>query len=379
MLNTVLMNLSKASPCSPDQWEKLGVVFGGEAPWEGRCVQNFQSTAEPFADGRWRIWYSSVNDRTPPFNIAVAEGIPGENWVHTPAVLTAGDPVEAPLSVGNLPEHWQPAQAVHLRLQNGKHRIYFWTHGPGVVRFLAAESADGCKYRVLDPYRPCLYHPMDRAVNQVHVPAGLIAFKGKSVSPSHESRAPDELVCNDATSVYQLSDGSFELYTVHLMVVGRDDPRYIAHDNAPGCVRIIKRYQSGDGLRWESPRMVLEPDSSDPSDMQFYHLTVTHTDRGRVGLLGHYRVEAQTMDLEWCCSQDGIRWQRPKRFAWLQRGPSDSPDSWGIYPPNRMVFAQDRWWLFYTGVNYSHNSVRSNGIPRSVIMHAQCKDIWDHS
>ena len=63
-------------------------------------------------------------------------------------------------------------------------------------------------------------------------------------------------------------------------------------------------------------------------------------------MLGHYRCQAQTMDLEWCFSKDGAKWYRPGRRAWIARGPENEPDSYGIYPPNRLVFRDDQWHLF---------------------------------
>ncbi len=101
------------------------------------------------------------------------------------------------------------------------------------------------------------------------------------------------------------------MYSVGLIDVPKNDPRYFAHDNAPGLIRVIDRRTSEDGLHWSDRKRVLVPDEADPTDQQFYYLAVTHTERGRVGMLGHYRVEAQTMDLEWCFSKDGITWERP--------------------------------------------------------------------
>jgi hypothetical protein len=93
-------------------------------------------------------------------------------------------------------------------------------------------------------------------------------------------------------------------------------------------------------------------------------------------MLGHYRLEAQTMDLEWCFSRDGIIWHRPQRKAWLPRGDRAQPDSYGIYAPGGLVEHKGRYHLFYTGVNSSHNGRESHGKPRSVIMYASTESIW---
>jgi hypothetical protein len=268
---------------------------------------------------------------------------------------------------------------VHLLLKNGRNRLYFWAHGKGVVRYLVAESDDGRRYRVLDPLKPCLYHPADRAVGGAAVAeAGLSRMSKKEAKPeSNEALAPASLITNDATNVYQLADGSFELYTASLLEVGKDDPRYIAHDNCPGWVRVIDRFSSEDGLRWTDRRRIIVPDEHDPVDQQFYYLAVTYTERGRIGIMGHYRLQAQTMDLEWCFSEDGIKWQRPARSAWLPRSsPGVLPDSYGAYASHNMVYHGGKWHLFYTGVNDAHNHKDSHGTPTRAVLHTTTDRIW---
>ncbi len=364
-------------PCPPGDWRKQGVVLAPPKTPRGTRVQNFTCPAEPLENGRWRLWYSSFGPGV-PMNVARAEGVPGEPLERHVAVLSEGEPADAPFSIGNLPQGWRPVQVVHLRLADGRDRIYFWAHGPDLHRYLAAESDDGRRYRVLDPRRPCLYHPFDRAVDgKVAAAAGLKRLAGrKSNRPEGEPAAPVELISNDATNVYQLPDGSFEMYSVALVEVAKDDPRYIAHDNAAGWLRVIDRYASRDGLHWTDRRRVIERDELDPTDQQFYFLSVTYTPRGRVGLLGHYRVEAQTMDLEWCFSSDGLSWRRPCRTAWIPRGQPGQPDSYGIYAPHDLVHHDGRWFLFYTGVNSAHNGKHSHGPPTAVVQLATCDSIW---
>jgi hypothetical protein len=208
--------------------------------------------------------------------------------------------------------------------------------------------------------------------------AGLSRFARKvTTRPDYEPPAPARLVSNDATNLYRLPDGTFEMFSVGLVEVAKDDPRYIAHDNAAGWVRVIDRYTSADGLDWTDRRRILVPDAQDPADQQFYYLAVTYTPRGRVGMLGHYRVQAQTMDLEVCSSADGITWQRNQRRAWIPRGEPGAPDSYGIYAPHALVQRDGLWHLFYTGVNEAHNHKHSYGPPTCVVMHATCESLWE--
>jgi len=375
VLTSCVTSSRTATRLRANPWRKRGIVLTSD---ESGLVQNFTSVVEPLDGDAWRLWYS-VSGKNVPFNVGVAEGRLGRPMKRHTAVLSEGEPVDAPLAIGNLPRDWRPVQAVHVPLPRNRHRLYFWAHGPKVVRYLAAESDDGRRYRVLDPHRACLYHPSDRAVDgPTAAAAGLRRLAKKvAIRPDNEPPAPVRLVSNDATNVYRLPDGTFEMYSVALIEVPKDDPRYIAHDNAAGWIRVIDRYTSGDGLDWTDRRRILAPDANDPVDLQFYYLSVTHTPRGRIGMLGHYRVEAQTMDLEVCFSADGITWQRNQRRAWIPRGKPGEPDSYGIYAPHALVYRDGLWHLFYTGVNDAHNHKHSHGPPTRVVMHATCENLWE--
>ncbi len=361
-------------PCAPTAWQKQGVVLPADQGW----IQSFTCSVEPLDRGRWRLWYTQRVLPEGSRKIGIAEGRPGEPMKRTAAVVSPGEPADAPLAIGNLPEGWQPVQPVYLRLNNGRHRLYFWAHGPKVVRYLAAESEDGRRYKVLDPGRPVLYHPADRAVDgKAAVEAGL-SRRARQVAtkPDSEPLAPALLVSNDATNVYQLADGSFEMYSVGLVEVEKGQPGYMAHDNTPGWLRVIDRYRSEDGLRFTERQRVIVADEQDPADMQFYYLAVNHTPQGRMGMLGHYRVQAQTMDLEWCFSADGQHWQRPVRQAWIPRGQPGEPDSYMIYACHALVCHEKRWHLFYTAANWAHNKKHSYGPPEQVVMYAVCDRPW---
>ena len=261
--------------------------------------------------------------------------------------------------------------------RDGRHRLYFWAHGPQITRYLAAESEDGRRYRVVDPLRPVLYHPNDRAAFGVPSPDGVMFGQEMSRNrPADEPLATSRLISNDATNIYQLADGTFEMYSVALVRVEKTDPAYVAEDNAPGLLRVIDRYISDDGLHFENRRRVIQRDAADPVDQQFYYLSATYTPNGCVGMLGHYRCKAQTMDLEWCFSRDGIEWRRPLRSAWIARGQPPAPDCYGIYAGSHLVEHGGRWHLFYTGVNSSHNGRYAYGRARQVVMLATTDSIW---
>jgi hypothetical protein len=362
------------SPCAPAAWKKHGVVLQATEDWEGGQVQNFTSPPEPLGGDRWRLWYSACGRK---YSIAYAEGVPGSPLKKVPVQRAAGEPGDGPFALGHLPDNWNPVQVVHIHLRNGRHRIYFWAHGHGIARYLAADSDDGKRYTVVNPLRPVLYHPSDRAAHGVASPDGVLLHKTPSADrPADEPMALARLISNDATNVYQLPDGTFEMYSVALVPVPKTDPAYIAYDNAPGLLRVVDRYTSGDGLHFESRKRVIQRDASDPVDQQFYYLAATRTEKGLVGMLGHYRCQAQTMDIEWCFSVDGSKWQRPRRAAWLPRGDKTQPDSYGTYAPSFLVQHGGRWHLFYTAVNCAHNRKDSYGPPRDLVMYATTASIW---
>lgn len=331
-------------------WTDCGVALEA-SPEEGQ-IQNFTCAAEALDGDNWRLWYSSHGENG--FNIGVAEGVPAKGMRRLP------------VSIANLPAGWRPFQPVFLRLPDGSSRLYFWAHAAaeGVVRYLCA-LGDGRNFEVVDPRRPCLYHYNDRAVPaSLFGPAGLTFGKRDLPRPSSEPEALPEALSNDATNVYVLPDGAFEMFTVHISPVGKDDPRYIAHDNASGWVRSIYRRSSADGLVWSPGQQVVAPDGDDPACLQFYYLAAAHLPEGRVGMLGRYDVHAQTMDIEWCFSVDGVKWERPARGAWLPRRPGEH----GIYAPHAPVKVNGVWHLFYTSCNYTHNySEVGGGAPASHI------------
>lgn len=368
---------ARVQPCPPSAWRKQGLILRHQGEPKAGVLQNFTSPAEPLEADRWRLWIS-LSGKGVSFNVGYAEGRQGEPWKQVFAQLSPGEPPEGPLSIGNLPKGWRPVQGVHLRLKDGRHRLYFWAHAQRIVRYLAADSDNGRQFRVIDPLCACLYHPADRAVDGAAAMEAGLSRRGKQKAApvAGEPLAPARLISNDATNVYQLPDGSFEMYSVALLEVPKDDPRYIAHDNVAGWVRVIDRYASEDGLQWTDRRRVIVPDAGDPTDQQFYYLAVTHTEKGRVGILGHYRVQAQTMDMEWCFSKDGIEWERPARRPWLPRGNPGEIDSFMVYASHNLVWHQDRWWHFYTGANYGHNHRESHGPPDRGVFLATAGTIW---
>lgn len=355
-------------PCAPESWEKKGIILEPDQPWEDSFIDTFMSSVEPLDNGRWRLWYSANSPNKGYIGMGIAEGVPGEKMTKTRAVLSTGEPEDAPFAIGNVPKGWRLVCPTHIRLKDGRHRLYFFAQGNKkgkvVQRYLAAESDDGRHYRILDPDRPSIYTVWDTTTDKKFMPGQKL----------------DDILSNDGAIVYQLSDRAFEMYVQALDPITEKDPRYVPYDNIKSGFRYIDRLTSEDGIRFDKrDRKVLEPDKQDPIDTQFYMLSVTHTPRGRVGLLGWYQVRAGSMEMQYTYSKDGIHWERV-RHPWIKKGQPGEPDSVTIYQPASMVFHENKWWLFYTGVNYTHSTVESSKPgekKRSVVMLATTPSIFE--
>ena len=324
----------------------------------------FPSTVETMPDDGWRIFYSEVTARpegAPLFRIGFAEGRLGEMRRHDFATQPEHATGDA-MVIGNLPDGWRPVQPIHLLL-DGVHRLYFWAHCPeqGIVRFLAAESANGQTYNVIDPGRPCLYHFCDRAT-PVHNPAlkGLTWNTHAAERPPEEPEADPGLICNDATTLYQLRDGSFEMYSVALKPAPKGTPAYIPWDNCAGYRRYIRRWTSGDGLTWRPDGVAIDFDEEDPPYIQFYYLSVRQREDGsRAGILGRYNVLEQTLGLERCESPDGRHWLRKHRQTPLvPRGTLELSLEAACQPA---VLRNGEAYIFYGCSNSTHGSQYCTG------------------
>ena len=84
------------------------------------------------------------------------------------------------------------------------------------------------------------------------------------------------------------------------------------------------------------------------------------------------------MELQYTYSKDGVHWERV-RHPWIKKGHPGEPDSVTIYQPTSMVYHDNKWWLFYSGVNYTHSTVeavRPGEQKRSVIMLATTPSLF---
>lgn len=366
--------------------QKHGIVFEGDAPWEkGGGVASFCSTIIRLDDGRYRLYYTSVNADC--MRMAVAESDDGLAWSRLPLgqekwqghdtnriVLTgvpgaeAGDPQAGELVTpdgrtivldGETSRQNQVGQPQVLRLTDGRWRMVYWhhQHGWGRVPYLytVAESTDGLRWHVPHYDRPAL---------NSH-------WLGDQSALSEEVRLAEKARrTNDANFVYWNPRlGCYEQFSQWFLDASPE--RRVAEDNCPDFNRMIQRRVSADGLTWSAPELVIQADARDPWDQQFYHLAIQYHEDWLIGSLGHYRVEnaQQTMDLELVFSRDGRNWQRPLRGGFIPREPGGR-DAEGVYPPNTWIDKGDRWLCLYSATARQHNQHDRQDRPPTCIMAA---------
>ncbi len=359
-------NLSLA----PGPVEKRGVVMEPAVAADLGRVACFAGSVVPLEGGGYRLYHSIISRSAQrEYRLGVAESPDGFHWSRPCLGQRTWEGEDTNhLWPEGMPAGAQCVQPQVMRLPDGSWRMYFWWHGHDVGRmpFVACESADGLRWRVIDLDRPTVMHPSDREVGQNGWVAGLTAaspedkFAGQRRLDWSEAK---RLRTNDATFVYYNEAlRKFEMYSVWLLPNDPGTGRYTPHDNAPRVLRTIHRRESENGLDWGDPEVLITPDADDPLDIQFYHLAVEQRGDWRVGFLGHYRCWEQTMDIELCFSRDGRHWERPLRGGWIPRGSADEIDYWYAYPTNRLIDLGDRLLLLYDGGNSRHNSQMPPGV-----------------
>lgn len=342
------------------KWKNGTVVLQSE---KEEMIQTFTSPAIPMGNNAWRVWYSVHNKKA--YRFGYADGEFGERFKKTEARIS-GRKSSRGLNIIGIPKHWNLVQPVYIAMPGGTERIYFWAHAAdGICRYLVAESDDGTNFLANNIHRPCLYHPNDRAVTSTTLKnrsLTIYCHDGRKNPLPDEPEAPADMLANDATNVYLLPDGTFELYSAEVIPVGENDRGYVAHAPCAGLLRIIQRRTSSDGIDWSPGRHIMKPDLNDPEDLQFYYLSVTHTPRGRIGTLGYYRVGSGVMEMEFCFSKNGSDWRRPCRGAGIRRRPGIE----SIYAPHSMIEKNGQYYLFHTSYNYTHHGAlgRHSGIEK---------------
>ena len=332
-----------------NQWT-LGPTLASNS--DKALLQNFTNTIiDRGADG-WRMWYSKYKLAEKEYNFGYMDLTHDFKVVHNVLAEITDKPGADGLKILDIPSHWNIVQPVYIRLPDGRERLYFWGHGSeGVCRYEIAESTDGVNFFVKAWRRPTLYHPNDRAITRdslKHKSLTIYCHCMHRDPDPKEPEASEDMLMNDATNVYLLPNGTFELYSADVVELPKDAPE--PHQKDP-VIRFVQRRTSADGIHWSKSQRVVFRDDRDPFDLQFYYLAMNCRPNGnRIGFLGHYRSDPGTMDIECCFSKDGIDWKRTRI--------PDFPREKGIasvYASSAMIEKDGLYYLFYSAFNHTHH------------------------
>ena len=129
-----------------------------------------------------------------------------------------------------------------------------------------------------------------------------------------------------------------------------------------GNTRYISRIAGKDPWTlWDHmPVPVMIPDGED--DGRFYNMTVMRYGDVYLGFLSQFAEEPQRIDVELVYSRDGFDWKRlPGSRKIIPCGAEGTWDSGMTFSADRILEVGDQWWLYYTGHNGYHDSLKRKG------------------
>lgn len=338
-----------------NQWT-LGPVIAVNS--DEAMIQNFTNTIIDMGSDGWRMWYSKCTSTE--YHFGYMDMTVDFKVTRNVLAEITDTPGTSGLKIIGIPSHWNIIQPVYIRLPDGRERLYFWGHGSeGVCRYEIAESTDGINYYVEDWRRPTLYHPNDRAITRDSLKHSSLTIychcMHKDPDPN-EPEASEDMLMNDATNVYLMPDGTFELYSADVKELPKDAPE--PHQKDP-VIRFVQHRTSADGIHWSKSRQVFFRDEKDPFDLQFYYMARNRLHNGnRIGFLGHYRSDPGTMDIECCFSKDGIDWKRTR----IPNFPREKGIA-SVYASHGMIEKDGLYYLFYSAFNYTHHGIVDSESP----------------
>ncbi|MEO7649522.1 MAG: hypothetical protein ABIZ80_03575, partial [Bryobacteraceae bacterium] len=347
---------------APPPVRRIGPLITADSPGDDAGVSAAMGCGQfQLESGGYRLYYSGRGKEGPAGGICVAESDNGKEW-RKPLLgqMRLGGKDSNRILIKGVPDGVMVTQPSILPLADGRFRMYFWMHERAGekrrLRYLAAESRDGLQWVCSNYDKPCLIHPHELGKGGwLDGPESRARWQDAGTPSMEESYAKKRIRSNDAVHTYALPGGGFAMYSVFPVFNSPAMGRYVPEDNAPFIVRVMTRRTSSDGLSWSDPEFIVTPDAKDPWDQQFYYLTEHRFDDFRIGFLGHYRVQDQTMDIEMAYSRDGRAWRRPMRGAWIARGAPGSGEAGMLYMPNYLLDRGDHWLVLYTAMDTLHN------------------------
>ena len=292
----------------PQQATKYGAnpVFRADAPWEAGNITLYGSVAKPDG-GPFQLWYTTTHVEG-GYYLAYAESDDGIHWRRPSFDLYPFD-----------------GRPTNLIFRN--------PHGAAV--FLDAEEPrEDWRYKMVTGAPP------SGCITAFHGADG-IHWKRVGAGPVIGTR-PD---C--PMGLLRAADG-----------------RYVVYHRTWGYGRRIFRSESWDFRHWSEPKLVLEPDPADGTQVQFYGVGVSLYGPYEVGTLWIYRTEEDDLDLykmlglqepELIYSRSGYAWHRPAQgVPFVPHGGPTEWDSGNLQCASAPVFLPGEIRYYYAGTNVRH-------------------------
>ena len=349
------------------QVEHLGILLSGDTPADQGAASIFSSRTFQLEDGTYRMYYWSYGSRccedpkeSRPRGL-VATSTDRIHWEKPDLgqVQVRGEGSNI-LEIEGL--ELQICVCVSpVRLGKNHWRIYFWgcENGTRLWAQMAADSEDGLHFKVLNDGEGQLYHPPLPECGPLLTEVAKKLRRDPQEYEREQTLRVNRLQSNDATHAYYSDAHGFEMFHQYLVENKPEGGRVVdVPYNCPAFLRTIVRRRSEDGIHWSNPEFLVWPDEKDPWDQQFYNMPVSDYAGWRIGMLGHFRTEAnrQTCFIELAFSRDGSEWSRPLRGHWFEG--SQPEDNGGAYPSAEgLVDMGDHWMVYYTGVGTGHDIV----------------------
>lgn len=283
-------------------------LFAADAPWENGNMQLYGSVLK--APGRpFQMWYSVIH---PPWKLylAYAESDDGISWRRPALDIFPWEGEKTNIILANDP------------------------HGPAVI-YDADDPRDDWRYKMVAGASPsgcvCAYHSAD-GIRWAPVRWGP-AMTTDPDCPMGFLRAPDG--------------------------------RYVVYHRLHGFGRRVFRSESWDFRFWSGePRMVLEPDAGDPTQVQFYGMGSAAYGPYEIGTLWIYHTEPDELglgkmrgyqDAELTYARHGTAWHRAAQGTpFLEHGAAGSWEQGNLQCASAPVFLEDEIRYYYMGTTMRH-------------------------
>jgi len=136
------------------------------------------------------------------------------------------------------------------------------------------------------------------------------------------------------------------------------------HKSTIRPIRKVARLVSDDFIHWKDSRLVLEPDTYDQSDTEFYGLSAFSYGSQYLGFLWVFHTYSQLMDAQLVSSRDGLQWDRTMNrqillpLGYMRNHYSGSSfDSGMVFPINAPAVHDEQLWIYYSGFSNLHNAL----------------------